>query len=163
MGTLHRVVCLLLEERVPVSHLTQILESLAHHAPTMKDPVALAERCRIDLGRAICERFRDERGRLHVFALDPRLEVEFRRSLHDGNLVLDGGRLEKMVVRLINEWRKAMAQGVEPALLTDAVLRRPLRQNVVRSLPDMAVVAYQEVPGDALLEPLFLLKPEDVA
>ena len=61
------------------------------------------------------------------------------------------------------EWRKATAKGQEVALLADASLRRPLRQAVARSLPDLAVVAYQEVPGDLLLEPAALIKPEDVA
>ena len=37
-GVLHRVLCMLLEERVPVSNLTRILESLAAHAGTVKDP-----------------------------------------------------------------------------------------------------------------------------
>ena len=44
MGSLHRVLTLLLEERVPISNLTRILESLADHAPTIKDPMELAER-----------------------------------------------------------------------------------------------------------------------
>ena len=43
MGAIHRVLSLLLEEGVPISNLTRILESLAHHAPNLKDPVELAE------------------------------------------------------------------------------------------------------------------------
>ena len=78
-------------------------------------------------------------------------------------LVLDPARLEKLVVRLANEWRKATAKGQEVGLLVDASLRRPLRLAVARSLPDLAVVAYQEVPGDLLLEPAALIKPEDLA
>src|SRR5262249_51680145 len=38
MGALHRVLGLLLEEQVPISNLTRILESLANHAPQTKDP-----------------------------------------------------------------------------------------------------------------------------
>ena len=117
---------------------------------------------RVDLGRAICDRFRDEQGRIHAIVLDPRLELELRRAIHDRTLVLDPARLEKLIVRLANEWRKATAKGQEVALLTDASLRRPLRQAVARSLPDLAVVAYQEVPGDLLLEPAALVKPEDL-
>ena len=43
------------------------------------------------------------------------------------------------------------------------VLRRPLHQALARALPDLAVVAYQEVPRDLVLEPVALLKPEDLA
>ncbi len=162
MGQLHRVLTLLLEERVPISNLTRILESLANHAPATKDPAELAERVRVDLGRAICDRFRDEQGRIHALVLDPRLELELRRAVHDKTLVLDPSRLEKLIVRLANEWRKATAKGQEVALLADASLRKPLRQAVARSLPDLAVVAYQEVPGDLLLEPAALIRPEDL-
>jgi flagellar biosynthesis protein FlhA len=162
MGALHRVLTLLLEERVPISNLTRILESLANHAPTTKDPIELSERVRVDLGRAICDRFRDEQGHFHALVLDPRLELELRRAIHDKNLVLDPARLERLIVRLANEWRKATARGQEVALLVDASLRRPLRGALARSLPDLAVVAYQEVPGDMLLEPAALIKPEDL-
>jgi flagellar biosynthesis protein FlhA len=162
MGQVHRVLTLLLEERVPISNLTRILESLANHAPATKDPAELAERVRVDLGRAICDRFRDEQGRIHALMLDPRLELELRRAIHEKTLVLDPTRLEKLIVRLASEWRKATAKGQEVALLADASLRKPLRQALARSLPDLAVVAYQEVPGDLLLEPAALAKPEDV-
>ena len=162
IGTLHRVLTLLLEERVPISNLTRILESLANHAPQVKEPIELSERVRVDLGRAICDRFRDERGRIHALVLDPRLELELRRAVHEKNLTLDPAQLEKLIIRLANEWRKAMAKGQDVALLCDASLRRPLRQSVARSLPDLSVVAYQEVPGDLMLEPAALIKPEEL-
>ncbi len=163
MGTLHRVLGLLLEERVPISNLTRILESLSHHIIGTKDAVELTERVRIDLGRAICDRFRDPHGKLHALVLDPRLEMELRRTLHDKQLALDPSRLEKLLARLANDWRKSVVQNVEIALLCDMALRRPLRQLLTRSLPDLAVIAYQEVPTDVLLEPAALLKPEDLA
>jgi flagellar biosynthesis protein FlhA len=162
MGALHRVLGLLLEERVPISNLTRILESLSHHVPVIKDPAELTERVRLDLGRAICDRFRDAQGRLQAVVLDPRVEMEFRRTMHDKQLAVEAPRLEKFQVRLANEWRKAGARSVEVALLCDSVLRRPLRQVMARPLPDMAVIAYQEVPTDVLLEPVALLKVEDL-
>jgi flagellar biosynthesis protein FlhA len=163
MGGLHRVLSLLLEERVPISNLTRILESLANHAPLVKDPLELTERVRHDIGRTICDRYRDEQGRIHAIVLDPRLELELRRAVHEKTLVLDPPRLEKLVLRLANEWRKAGARGLDVALLTDASLRRTMRQALARSLPDLAVIAYQEVPNDLVLEPIAMLKPEDIA
>ena len=162
MGALHRVLCLLLEEHVPISNLTRILESLAHHAPATKDPVDLTERVRVDLGRVICDRYRDAQGRLHAIVVDPRLEMELRRMPHDKTLVLDPGRLEKTDCVFAQRMAKGVARGQEIALLTDASLRRPLRHALVRGLPDLAVIAYQEVPGDLLLEPAAMLRPEDL-
>jgi flagellar biosynthesis protein FlhA len=162
MGTLHRILCLLLEERVPISNLTRILESLAHYAPQTKDPLELTDRVRIDLGRAICERFSDEQGKMHAVVFDPRLELELRRGMLDKNGVLDPARIEKIMVRLANEWRKAVVKGQEVALLTDVAIRRPVRQTLARALGDLAVVAYQEVPGGVLLDPVAMIKPEDL-
>ena len=81
-----------------------------------------------DLGRTICDRFRDEQGRIHAIVCDPRLELELRRSIHEKNLVLEASRLEKLITRLANEWRKANVRGQDVALLTDASLRRALRR-----------------------------------
>ncbi|MGH7170214.1 MAG: flagellar biosynthesis protein FlhA [Gemmataceae bacterium] len=158
MGALHRILCLLLEEHVPISSLPRILESLAHHAPATKEPLELTERVRVDLGRVICDRYRDAQGRLHAVVFDPRLEMEWRRMPHDKTLAIDPGRLEMMIVYLLNEWRKASARGQEIALLTDTSLRRPLRHALLRGLPDLAIIAYQEVPGDLLLEPAAMLQ-----
>src|SRR5579871_50222 len=163
LATLHRILSLLLEERVPISNLPRILESLAQHAQQTKDPVELSERIRIDLGRTICDRFRDEQGRFHALVLDPRVEVELRRALHEKTLALEPGRLEKLATWLASEWRKASVRGQEVALLADAALRRPLRQVLIRSLPDLAVIAYQEVPVELILEPVAMLKPENLA
>ncbi len=162
MGLLHRVLTLLLEEHVPISNLTRILESLANHTASTKDPAELTERMRTDLGRIICDRFRDPQAKLAAIVLDPRLEMDLRRALHERNLVLEPLRLEKLIVCLANNWRKSHVAGKEVALLTDTVLRRPLRGALVRSLADLSVVAYQEVPNDLGLQPVALVRPEDL-
>jgi len=46
--------------------------------------------------------------------------------------------------------------------VTDTVLRRPLRNAIVRSLSDLSVIAYQEIPADLGLEPVALLRPEEM-
>ncbi len=162
MGGLHRVLTLLLEERVPISNLVRILESLAHHAPTIKDVVELAEKVRVDIGRSICDAFRDEQGCVRTIVLDPRLEVELRRSVQERTLMLEPARLEQLILRLGNELRKANARGQEVALLCDGSLRRLLRQALARSLPSLAVIAYQEIPTDLLMVPVALIKPEEL-
>ncbi len=162
-GTLHRVLILLLEERLPISNLTRILESLANHAPTIKDVLDLTERVRMDIGRSICDRFRDDQGRLRVIALDPRLELEMRRGIQEKQLAFDPAKLEQLILRLSAEIRKATARGNETALLCDTSIRRPLRQALVRSLPDLSAIAYQEVPTDLLIEPAAFIRLEDLA
>jgi flagellar biosynthesis protein FlhA len=162
MGTLHRVLTLLLEERVPISNLGRILESLAAHASATKDVSELTERVRVDIGRAVVDRFRDPTGRIRAIVLDPRLEVEFRRLVQGQQLALDPARLEQLTVRLASEVRKANARGHEIALLCDASLRRAVRHAVARSLHDLTVVSYQEIPTDLLMEPVAVIRPDDL-
>jgi flagellar biosynthesis protein FlhA len=163
MGALHRILTMLLEERVPITNLVRILETLAHFAPVTKDPAELAERVRMDQGRAICDRFRDDHNRLHAIVFEPRLEMDLRRAIHERNLALDPVRLEKLIVRLAHEHRKARAGNQDVAVLTDTSLRRPLWHAIVRALPDMSVVAYQEVPNNLLLEAVALIRFDEIA
>ena len=121
-----------------------------------------AERMRVDLGRIIVDRFRDAQSRVSAIVLDPRVEQELRRSLHEKNLVLEPLRLEKLIVALANAWRKAHVTGKEVALLTDGMLRRPLRAALVRSLADLSIISYQEIPTDVGLLPNALIRPEDL-
>ena len=162
MGTLHRVLTLLLGERVPITNLGRILESLATHAPTIKDVGDLTERVRVDIGRAVVDRFRDPTGRVRAIVLDPRLEVDFRRAVQNHQMALDPARLEGLTIRLAAETRKAASRGYEVALLCDASLRRALHHALARTLHDLSVVAYQEIPIDLLMEPVAVVRPEDL-
>ncbi len=164
VGTLHRVLTSLLEERVPISNLPRILESLASHAQQIKDPTELGERVRADLGRDICDRFRDPSGRVRAIVLDPRLEVEFRGGLtKNGNIMLDMTRSEQLMLRLMSEQKKANARGYEVPLLCDGSIRRGMRHAMARALGDLSVVAYQEIPTDVLMEPVAVIRTEDLA
>ena len=162
MGTLHRVLTGLLRERVPVSNLARILESLAAHAPTNKDVGELTERVRADIGRAVVDRFRDANGRVRAIVLDPRLEVELRRGVQGNQLTLDPTRLEQLTLKLAAELRKASSRGYEAALLCDSSLRRAVHHSLARALHDLSVIAYQEIPTDLLMEPVAVIRPEDL-
>jgi flagellar biosynthesis protein FlhA len=164
VGTLHRVLTILLEERVPVSNLPRILESLATHAVQVKEPSELAERVRADLGRDICDRFRDATGRMRAIVLDPQLEVEFRGGLQkNGHIALDFTRSQQLMQRLMSELRKASARGYEVPLLCDGSIRRGVRHAMARALTDLSVVAYQEIPADLLMEPVTVIRPSELA
>jgi len=163
MGVLHRVLINLLSERVPISNLTRILESLAAHSPAVKDISDLTERVRVDIGRAIADRFRDPNGRIRAIVLDPRLEVELRRMVQANQLALDPSRLEQLTLRLNAELRKANNRGFDVALLCDSSMRRAVHHSLARSIPDLTVMSYQEIPADLLMEPVAVIRAEEVA
>lgn len=162
MGSVHRVLTLLLEERVPITNLTRILESLAHNAPTTKDPAELAERARIYLARAICDPFVDQQGRIHGILFEPSLELELRRTMQDKKLAISPDALEALIVKLANVLRDAGQKGVEAALLVDSQLRRPVRQLLQRGLSELTVIAFTEVPNELLLEAAAIIKRDEI-
>lgn len=164
MGTVHRVLTTLLEERVPITNLTRILEALAQHAPTTKDPLELAERVRSYLPRAICEPFLDSEHRIHALVFEPHLELELRRSLQekDKRLAISPDALEALIVRLATAVRDSSQQQVEVALLVDSQIRRPIRHLLSRGLPDLSVIAFTEVPNDVLLEAAAIIKRDEI-
>jgi flagellar biosynthesis protein FlhA len=164
VGTLHRVLGMLLEERVPVSNLPRILESLAAHAIEVKDPTTLAERVRADLGRDICDRFRDNGGKIRAIVLDPQLEAELRGGLQkNGHIAIDFNRSQQLMLRLATELKRANARGYEVPLLCDGSIRRGVRHALGRALNDLSVVAYQEIPTDLLMEPVTVIRPTELA
>jgi flagellar biosynthesis protein FlhA len=67
-----------------------------------------------------------------------------------------------LTLRVLNELRKANARGYEVALLCDSSLRRAVRHAVARTLPELVVVAYQEIPTDLLMEPVAVIRPEEL-
>lgn len=162
MGTIHRVLSVLLQERVPITNLTRILESLAHNAPTTKDPEELAERARTYLARAICDPFIDPQNKIHAIIFDPALEVELRRSQQDKKLAMQPDAFETLIVRLATVLRDAGHKGVEVCLLVDSQLRRSLKSALMRGLPDLTIVSFTEVPNDVLLEAEFVLKRDEI-
>ncbi len=162
MGTVHRIMTLLLEEHVPITNLTRIFESLSANVSSTKDPNELVERIRLNLNRAICEQFTDEQGRIHGMVFEPRLELELRRALQNGRIILPPEAFEGLILKLATELRDASARKQEVALLVDSSLRRPIRVMLQRGLPDLAVISYSEVPIDTLLEPEVIVRYDEV-
>ena len=162
MGTVHRVLMLLLDERVPITNLTRILESLAHNAQSTKDPAELAEKARIYLSRAICDPFVDEQGKIHGILFDQALEMELRRVQQDKKLAISPEALEALIIRLANVLRDAGQKGIEVALLVDSQLRRPVRQLLQRGLADLTVIAFTEVPNELMLEAAAIIRKDEI-
>lgn len=152
MATVHRVVTLLLEERVPVTNMTRILESLAANGAQVKDAPELAERVRLDIGRAICDRFRDETGVLRAICLDPMAEMEFRNAYRDRTQTPDPGRLNALINKVELEKVKANAQGREVCLVVDLGMRRIFRTLLTKAITDLSVLSHQEIPNDVPLK-----------
>ncbi|MEO1526926.1 MAG: flagellar biosynthesis protein FlhA [Planctomycetota bacterium] len=161
-ATLHQVLVLLLQEGIPITSLEKIVESAVQHGPLQKDPVQLTERIRGDIGHLICDRFRDEEGQVRVILLEPRLEHRFRQNVTPDSIVLRPDELERLVAQLQTRWETSQLKGQPAAVLVDSSIRYQLRRAIFRSLPDLAVIAYSEVPSELMIQSVGAVRFQDV-
>ena len=117
----------------------------------------LTDRVRVDLGRLVCEPHRNSAGLLRVIALEPALDSELRRHLHEGTLAIGPGALSRMIEMVLATMTESKRTHQPLALLVDQKLRRPLKSVLTRPAPDLAIIAYQELPGDLSIETAAIL------
>ncbi|WP_341313935.1 flagellar biosynthesis protein FlhA [Paraburkholderia sp. IMGN_8] len=147
LTTLQKVLQNLLEEGVPIRDMRTILEALSEHTPKISDAHDLTAAVRLALGRAITQQWFPGSGDMQVMGLDSNLERVLSQALSTGaNPGLEPG----LAHTLLSETQKAMTRqqnlGVAPVLLVQHALRPMLARFLRRSLPQLKVLSYAEVP-----------------
>jgi flagellar biosynthesis protein FlhA len=161
-STLHQVLLNLLRERISITALEKIVESAVQFGPQVKDPVQLTEKIRGGIGHIICDRFRDGNGNVRVIILEPRLEHHFREHVNGESIVLRPDQLEKLIMEMQAKWEGSRLKNQISTVLVDSSIRYPLHRTVFRSLPEVSVVAYSEVPSDLRIESVGMIRYEDI-
>lgn len=164
IGEIQKVLRNLLRERVPIKHLSQILETLADHAAQVKDTDRLTEIVRTTLGRAICERAAGQEGRLYAVTLDPGLEATLGTVIHNPSAESSGpsaGELRKAVDHIIQMTSTASRGGREPVLLVRGQIRKFVRDLLAPSAPRLSVISYQEAQSARSIESLGVVRMSD--
>jgi len=141
-----RVLQSLLAERVPIKNLRGIAEALAEAAPRSQEPVVLASAVRVALSRQIVQEINGLEPELPVLTLAPQLERVLQDSLQGSGAVLEPGLAERMHQSLSDQVRRQAQAGQPAVLLVPAGLRPLLAKFTRQSLPDLHVLAYNEVP-----------------
>jgi flagellar biosynthesis protein FlhA len=157
-GDVQRVLKQLLRERVPIRDLTTILEALSDAAAATKDPDALTEAVRAQLGRAICRLYQSDRGELTTINIAPSLEERLMRSIvrTEGGamLALEPAEAQNMATKIARALEQAVAQ---PVLLCTPALRPHLWRLFSRVLPQIGVLSHSEVPSHVRIAPVAVL------
>jgi flagellar biosynthesis protein FlhA len=159
IGTLQRVLKNLLRNGIPIRELPLILEALGECAAKTKNSEILTEVIRKHLSRTITEQHKDRNGKILAITLDPALEHQMASSLRQEGDVLTLGLPSETTMAIsssvANAWKTVMDKGVEKTvLLCDSRLRMPLASMFARSLPQLPVVAYNEITIGTDIEPL---------
>jgi flagellar biosynthesis protein FlhA len=158
MGEVQKVLQLLLRERVPVRDLETILETIGDYAARTKDPEVLAEYCRNALARTICKQHVDEQDQLHCVTLDPALEDAIAQHLNRDEQT--GGTTNTMppataraiVQKIAEKVAELTATGRNGVVLCSPHVRLPVRRMLESTLPQVAVVGYNEIVPDVQIE-----------
>jgi len=139
-GAVIQVLRNLLRESVSLRDIRTILEALADHASTTKNPDELTEAVRQRLARRLTRGQLSTDGTLRPLVLDPRAE----QILRDGT-----GRNARALTRLTDDLAaraKDLAMRDEPPILVVAPdLRRTVAGIAARHIPGLAVLSYREI------------------
>jgi flagellar biosynthesis protein FlhA len=156
LGEVQRVLQTLLREQVSIRQLEPILETLGDCAARTKSTIELAEHVRRRLGRAICLRYRDTGGRLHVATLDPTLEERILSAVESGNegleILLSPHDVETICAAIESETRKLTAAGHSPIVLVSPSIRAAMKQLTAVHVPQLVVLGYSEITRDTKIE-----------
>lgn len=153
LGDVVKVMQNLLREDVSVRDILSLFECLADHCKFIKNPDVLAEQCRKAMGRSITQKYMNEKGELVVATFDRMIE-----DILSGGLVtteagtsyinLDAKTAQDILQRLMKGLQAFEKEGSQPVVLISARLRSAFQKLVVRYLPQVAVLSYDEVPSE---------------
>jgi flagellar biosynthesis protein FlhA len=147
IARIQRTLQCLLQEGLPIRPLAELLEIMSDHAAEAAEPWQLAEIVRHRLAGTVCRRARDPDGRLTVVRLaGGGLET----------LTATAGGTPRPPARLLADIRRAthvaVERGGQPVLLVPGAVRRAVHEALVRQLPDLRVLAEEEVLDEPRLE-----------
>jgi type III secretion protein V len=146
----------LVEEKVSIRPLREILEALAIHVPLESDPEVLTELVRGNLRRQITYRYANL-GEIDVFDLDPSIEEAVRDAIRKGSrgsylaLAPDHAR---DIIQAISRVFSGSAVEKTPVLLTQTDTRRFIRRLIEVDLPHVVVISRPELAPEVRVKPL---------
>ncbi len=135
----------LLNEQVTIRDMATILEVVASYAKINKDPEFLGERIREAMGRVICSEYLTD-GKLCAVTFHPAVEEEMVNSLHMSRIAMEPAKTKIILENLTLKNNEMIDQGYPSVILCNGKLRLPLRKIIERTMPQMAVLSYSEVP-----------------
>jgi flagellar biosynthesis protein FlhA len=154
LGSIVKVMQELLVDRVPVRNIRTIAETLAEHADRTKEPATLLAHVREALGGSIVQSIYGLRDELPVITLDPTLEQMLRDGVKSGADAGPGFEpgLADRLHGALGEAAQQQELRSEPAvLLVPTVLRPWLARFTRHGVPNLAVLAYGEIPHNKSL------------
>ena len=99
---------------------------------------------------------------MRVILLEPKLEHRLRQESNGDMIAMQPEQLANLVDKIKSTWERASMKNEPTAVLVDSSLRLAMRQTVHRSLPQVAIVSYSEIPGELMIEPVTIIREEEI-
>jgi flagellar biosynthesis protein FlhA len=152
LTTVQAVLQQLIAEHVSIRDSRTLFETLAARAPRTQAVDELVESVRAALGRSLVDRLFEGDDNLNVVGLAAATETRLLAEMGDeGEALLAPSTLDALneaAERAVAEQTQA---GYPPVLLTSPALRPVLSRLLRRTLPNLSVLAYAEVPADKMV------------
>jgi flagellar biosynthesis protein FlhA len=160
-GELQRVCQNLLRERVPIRDLETIVETLGDYSSRTKDLDILTEYVRNALGRAICKQYVDESDKLWCVTLDPALEDlvngHIERSERGSTNTMPPATQQQIVRSIGSKLAELTSSGRSAVVVCSPQIRSAVRRMIEGALPQVAVLAYNEIVPEVTVEAVGLV------
>lgn len=150
MSHVHGVLKSLLAERLPIRDLETIIQAMVDASADQPGLSVLIQAVRSSLARTICQKFRDQRGRLHVVTLSHSLEDRMTLAFTPGVASpLTQIERESLLAALRGEVSLLSQIGLTPILLTaNPETRAGIRSVVEKQIPRLVILSQTEVTSD---------------
>ena len=141
----------LLTERVPISDLRKILETLANLAGRNLSIVDSAEALRPCLAGLLVQQIAPLNQPLPVITLSAELEhmlISMSRQSNDGGLLLDSNLAERLIKSVAEASERSSADGRQAIMVVSPQIRRQLSNVLRQHINDLAVLGFTELPDN---------------
>lgn len=154
LGTLQKVLQNLLEEGVHIRDMRTIIETVADHAARTQNADDLSTQVRSALGRAIVQQLFPGNSEMQVMSLDPTLERLLSQAVAGGtaNTSFEPGLADTLVRETVAGAGRQEELGLPAVLLVPASLRLLLSRFLRRSVPQLRVLAHNEIPENRIIK-----------
>lgn len=148
LATVQKVLQNLLRERVSIRDASSILEALGEAANITKNPVVLTEFVRQTIRRVVSRPYLNAVGDLPAYFLDPSLERQIETAVEHGEQASHWNLSPQKIREILERISRSVGTLDAPAVvLSGSGCRYFLRQMLEANLPNLMVIAHNEIPA----------------
>jgi flagellar biosynthesis protein FlhA len=158
LGNIVKVLQNLLSEQIPIRDLLTIIETLADWAPTVKQIDILTEYVRQALSRTITSLYQTPSGEIVVLTLDQNVEQALAEALQHSEqgsyFAIEPRIAQKIMNQMAVQLEKFADINLQPVVLCSAMIRPHFKKLVDRFIPNLVILAYEEIANTAKINNL---------